>query len=222
MAETMMKKNRPHTIYKVAGKRVPGTTTITGMMAKPALIGWANKMGLQGIDTRSYVDEKADIGHCAHYMIECMLKGDEPDLSEYAPVAVDQAKYGYNRFIEWLTRQQQFQFIASEMQLVSAEHRFGGTADIYCKLGDLYTLIDIKTSESGIYPDMLHQVSAYVMLLRENEHPVDQAIVARVGRTEDAGPAQEERLEEEQISKYWQIFLHCRAIYELKKEVSWR
>ncbi len=218
MAETMMKKNRPHTIYKVDGKRVPGTTTVTGIMAKPALIGWANKMGLQGIDTRSYVDEKADIGHCAHYMIESHLKKAVPDLSEYAPVVVDQAENGYLRFLDWIGGRD-LKLIDSEMQLVSAAHRFGGTADVYCKLGDLYTLIDIKTSESGIYPDMLHQVSAYVMLLRENDYQVDQAIIVRVGRTEDGGF--ETRMVEP-VDKYWQIFLHCRAIYELKKEVSWR
>ena len=219
MAETMMKKNRPHTIYKVDGKRVPGTTTITGTLAKPALIGWANKKGLEGIDTRTYVDEKADIGHCAHYMIECDLKGEVPDLSEYAPVIVDQALNGHIRFMDWMKAQRQFEFIASEMILTSAEHRFGGTADVYCQLGEAYTLIDIKTSESGIYPDMLHQVSAYTMLLRENGYPVDQAIIVRVGRTEEGGF---ETRNVDHIEAYWEIFLHCRAIYELKKAVSWR
>ncbi|MBD3393661.1 MAG: hypothetical protein GF410_16730, partial [Chitinivibrionales bacterium] len=65
------KKGKVHTrYYNKAGKQVPGTTTITGVMNKSALVKWANGLGLRGIDVKNYVDELATIGTLAHYMIE--------------------------------------------------------------------------------------------------------------------------------------------------------
>jgi hypothetical protein len=43
--------SKAHTIYKTAeGVRVPGATTITGLLNKPYLVPWANKLGLEGIE----------------------------------------------------------------------------------------------------------------------------------------------------------------------------
>ena len=45
-------KSKAHQRYKLAdGTQVPGVTTITGQLNKPALIIWANRLGLQGIDS---------------------------------------------------------------------------------------------------------------------------------------------------------------------------
>ena len=47
------KRGRVHTVYKTKdGKRVPGVTTILGVINKPALVRWANNLGLQGIDSQ--------------------------------------------------------------------------------------------------------------------------------------------------------------------------
>ena len=38
--------SKAHTVYKLAdGTRVPGATTITGLLNKPHLVRWANKIG---------------------------------------------------------------------------------------------------------------------------------------------------------------------------------
>lgn len=67
---------KPHTIYRTAdGKRVPGVTTVLGIMNKPALVKWANTLGLQGIDSSAYVDETARVGTLAHEMIQEYLGG---------------------------------------------------------------------------------------------------------------------------------------------------
>ncbi len=45
------KRSKVHTRYKLKnGLLVPGVTTVTGVLDKPALIIWANRLGLQGID----------------------------------------------------------------------------------------------------------------------------------------------------------------------------
>ena len=70
------KRAKAHTIYKLAnGKRVPGVTTVLGVINKPALVKWANNLGLQGIDSTTYVDETAKVGTLAHEMIQEYLGG---------------------------------------------------------------------------------------------------------------------------------------------------
>ncbi|MBA7569795.1 hypothetical protein ES708_11536 [subsurface metagenome] len=65
-----MGKIAAHIIYRTrSGQSVPGVTTILSVLNKPALVPWANRMGLQGIDVAKYVDDKAAIGTLAHYLI---------------------------------------------------------------------------------------------------------------------------------------------------------
>lgn len=216
----MSAKHRAHQAYYVDGVRVPGVTTILGVLAKNALVPWANKLGLNGIDVRNYVDDMADIGRCCHYMIECDVKGEEPDLSDYSPNNVALAENGYLKWLEWKA-QHTFEPRESELQLVSHKYRYGGTCDIYGVADGKRTLIDIKTSGSGIYPDMEAQAAAYHQLLQENGYPVEQAYILRVGRS-DAEGFDDKRIDSVKIHTYFAIFEHCRMIYELKKQVGWR
>lgn len=218
MAEKLLRREKAHQRYyiEIDGKRtrVPGVTTICNVLAKPALVPWANRMGLQGIDTKNYVDSKAEIGTCAHYLIQCGLENREPDLSEFPPVTVDQAE---NAYLKWLDWSRDLEAIKCEMQLVSTVHRYGGTCDVYAKVKGAPCLVDIKTGKSGIWPEMRHQVSAYRQLLIENGYPVEQVWIVRVGRDELEG-FQTERVSN--IDKHFELFLHCRAIYELQKRLK--
>ena len=65
----------PHTKYVNSnGQEVPSVTQILGVINKPALINWANKMGLQGIKTSEVLRNTADIGTLAHEIIEKWIK----------------------------------------------------------------------------------------------------------------------------------------------------
>lgn len=218
MAEKVLNKTKAHQSYRKSdGTRVPGVTTVLGVLAKPALIAWANRMGLQGIDTRAYVDAKAEVGTCAHYLIECELRGEKPDLSEFAPISVDAAENGYLKFLSWRDGQPGFKWVASELQLVSEEHGYGGTVDILCEIDGKLTLLDIKTSGSGIWPEMKHQVAAYRQLCIENNYPVEQAVIIRVGRDDGEGF---ETATISDMDKHLDLFLHCLAVYRLQKELA--
>lgn len=207
-------KTRQHTVYKLAsGTRVPGVTTILGVLNKPALIPWANRLGLQGIDSTKYVDEKADIGTCCHYMIQCDVAGEEPDLDAFSPATVRAAENGYIKWLDW-RKGKAFRLILSEEPLVSEAHRFGGTIDIYAEVDNTLTLLDLKTSGSGIWPEMKHQVSAYKMLLEEHGHKVDECRILRVGRDESEG------FEEAvigNVAEHQRVFLLCRELYDAQK-----
>ena len=216
-------RTKPHTRYYVDGKQVPGVTTICGHMDKPALKYWANRLGLNGIDVKNYVDEKAKIGTCAHYLIECDVKQGRPNLSGFAPADVDLAENGFLKWLEWRKQNEPFELIGSEMQLIDPVLRYGGTLDIYAKIrGDVFALIDIKTSDSGIYPDMeLHVGGGYANLARVNSHEVDEVWILRVGRSSDSG-FDTKKISGEHQQIYFSIFSHLRAIHDLKKVVKWK
>jgi hypothetical protein len=217
MNTAISKTSRPHTQYKLAdGTRVPGVTTILGVIAKPALIGWANRQGLAGIDTTKYVQQAATAGTIAHYMIECHVTGKEPDLSQYPPDLVSIAENGFIKWLDWEAGQD-FKILLSEAAMVSEEHHYGGTIDVYAECRGEKVLIDIKTSDSGIWPEMRHQVAAYRAMLIENGHPVDRVTIVRVGKESTETFATETI---DNLDKHFELFLHAKEIYRLQKEIN--
>lgn len=212
-----MSRAKAHIQYKLKdGTRVPGVTTALNILAKPALIPWANRLGLQGIDVGKYVDEKADIGTCAHYLIECELKGLKPDLGDFSPNTVSEAENGYLKWLEW-AKGKDIKLLGSELAVVSEKYRYGGTVDIYALVDNVHTLVDLKTSGSGIWPEMRHQVAAYAKALEETGEKVDQVIIVRVGRSSSEG-FQTEIVGN--IEKHFELFLHALAIYQLQKALK--
>lgn len=200
--------------YTSSGEQVPGVTTVLGVLNKPALVPWANRLGLQGIDTSKYVDEAASVGTLAHYLIECRLKEEMPLLDDYTPAQLERAQYGVHAFNKWLSGHD-LKPLAVEVQLVSDEHRYGGTIDLVALIDGLPELVDIKTG-SGIWPEHEYQVGAYWKLLEESGQHIEGARILRIGRTE--GEGMEERiLTGVQVLNGWRLFQHCLAIHRLKK-----
>ena len=219
------KKAKQHTVYKNKDDvRVPGTTTITGVMDKPALVGWANKIGLEGIKVREYVDDLAAIGTLAHYMIEChinsLIQKAEilPDLSDSTPNQISSAENSFLKFLDWEGKNK-VEYFASELQLVSEKHQYGGTIDILAKVNDKNTLIDIKTCK-GIYNDHHTQVGGgYALLLEEAGYDLHDVRIIRVGRSEEEGTEAED-IQVPKLEAHKKRFLICRELYEINKIVN--
>jgi hypothetical protein len=215
-----MKQNkvRQHTIYKNKdGKRLCGVTTITGLLSKPQLLAWANRIGLEGLKMDAYVDDLASVGTLAHAMIISHLTGEKLDTNEYSHNDIDRAENAMISFLEW-HKNNPIEVVLSEQPLISEKYQFGGTPDIYGTLNGQQVIIDIKTG-SGLYADYLLQVTGYKMLLEENGHKVDKAILLRVGRDESEGF---ETKELSQFAPYEKIFTNLLEIRELKNKVNWR
>lgn len=219
MKDKLKGVSKAHTVYKTSdGQRVPGATTITGLLNKPYLIRWANNLGLEGIDSSKYVDEAASTGTLAHALIESNLKGETLDTSMFSPVQVDLAENAVLSFFEWKGRHS-IEPILCEVPLVSDKKRYGGTVDCYCKLDGKFTLLDFKTSKS-IYEDHLLQVGGgYKPLLIEHGYPVEQVRILRIGRDETEGFEERTLIETE---KYEGIFMRLVEIYNLKRELGWK
>ena len=184
-----MKRYNGHTKYTLKdGTLVPGVTTILKLLSKEALVGWANRLGLENIEVRRYVDELADIGSLAHYFVDCDVKGkprDPETLKDYTENHRVGAEICFNKFLEW-KKETGFEPIKSEINLVSEKYRFGGTVDLYGLRHNKKTLVDFKTGNS-IYPEAFTQVSAYKVLLLENGYEVEDQRIIRIGRSENEG-----------------------------------
>lgn len=142
-----------------AGVVVPGVTTVIGLLAKPALINWAWRLGLEGQDFNKVRDKAANIGTITHYMCECVLKGEEPDMSEFCEADINVATPMYNSFKKWF-KSNRLVLVGSEVGVVSEAWQFGGTIDLIALDDGVLTLFDIKTSK-GVYDEYKIQLSAY-------------------------------------------------------------
>lgn len=213
---TAAKTSRQHTVYKNSeGKRVPGVTTILGVMDKPALVSWANKLGLEGIESSKYVDALARIGTLAHYIIECYLNKELVDYGDYTENEKRTAENSVLKFFTWL-ESNKFEVIQTEMKLVSDKMNYGGSIDAYGILNGIYTCLDFKTCKA-CYPEHHTQVVAYSMLLKEAGHRVDQIKILRIGRDEAEGF---EEVTVGRIETHEKRFFTCQQLYEVNKELN--
>lgn len=209
----MSNKTKAHIRYKNKdGKIVPGVTTPLYVLAKPALIHWAWKLGIQGEDYKKYTDKMADIGTLAHYLIMCHLTKKEPDTSEYSKDDIDKAENCVLSFYEW-EKNHPVEPILVEEPLVSEEYQYGGTIDLLAKINGDLVLIDFKTGKA-IYSDMLYQVAAYKHLVIEAGYKLKKSMILRIGRDESEGFDDKEMSD---LSVQWEIFKACLNIYNLKK-----
>lgn len=202
-------------IYKnEKGKRVPSVTTILGLLNKPALVYWANKMGLNGINTRDYVDDKADIGTLAHKMVENYCNGKVVEYLDYEFEQVETAQIAFNKWLDYI-KDKEFDPIENELMMVHEELSYGGQIDIYANLEGKKTLIDIKTC-NGIYFEQYIQLSAYYMLLKEKGYEVDRAMIVRIGRDEEEGFEVKE-ITIDEMNILFEIFKSLLTVYNTKK-----
>ena len=240
--------NEPHQIYKnAAGKRLPGVTTICGVLDKPALRSWYADMERQGI--RKFItdwykergliegvfsclpekwfadvkkDRAADIGTVTHARCEAFLKGMELDEGGFDAELLDKSTNGWVRFHDWWTSAG-LAVLHSELQMVSEAMQVGGTADIVALAPDgALVLVDLKTSKASKwwpYPEVFAQVAAYAAMFEEVHRTAIGTIhVARIGKEED-DPGQTYTLSPAERDGGLRLFRAALEVYNVKKEI---
>jgi hypothetical protein len=208
---------KPHQIYRLAdGAQVVGVTTALGIIAKPQLIHAAWKLGMEKKDYKKEWGKSALIGSIAHWLIECHLKGVEADTEGIAKDDLSKAQNALNKFLSWWGLQKLI-LVASEEQLVSEAHGYGGTLDILAQTegGDIL-LIDIKSSKA-IYPEMFYQLAAYRQLCAESpsKPAIKKVVIVRIGKGES--PDDFEVQERADLGDDWQVFLAALKLYKRLK-----
>lgn len=213
-------KAKAHQKYTLGnGAVVPGVTTILSVIAKPELIFWANRKGLEGIDTRKFVDEAAVIGTLVHQMVEEDLGGEAWDRDEYSQAQIKIAERSFAKYLEW-KKGRDIATRLIEAKLVSEKFRFGGTCDWYGMFDGQYWLLDIKTSKA-VYPEFIYQVAAYKKLLLEAGFKVTRTGILRLGRNEDEG-FEFRTLGKAELTDGWKTFKAAHRLYLEKKNFEGR
>lgn len=226
----IQEKVRTHVIYKkLDGSRLPGVTTILGILNKPALLSWAWGLGNQGISMDAYRDDLAGVGKLVHAMI---LEHYSPQLAfdknEYSANDHDRAANSFLSFLEWERRHTVKPYLL-ETAMVDEEEEYGGTPDFVGLVDDIPTLLDFK-SGSGIYKESFYQGASYRHLVEfgffladeERKIPIgyktDRAIILNIGRAENEDFT--EVVINRPQSVEWEIFRAARRIYRLEKELK--
>lgn len=172
-----------HTVYKNRdGKRLPGVTTVLGMLNKPALLKWAWECGKNGLELERTRQVAADVGTVAHALCEAHLRGLELDRDNIAPDVLRKAETSFLRFLDWWDKER-LEMVHSELAMVSETMQVGGTLDVLAKRSDgRRVVVDLKTSK-GIYDEMLIQAATYAAMYEETTgEPVAEVFVVRIGK----------------------------------------
>lgn len=198
--------------YLQDGTRVPSVTTIIGAtFAKPALTAWANRLGLQGIDSDTVRDQRAGEGSCMHEHIRAHLRLEDPDLSPFSPSAKAAGLMGFLRWRrEWFDRHD-VQVVEIERPLVSEQHRYGGTPDLIACVDGRLELLDWKTSKQ-VYREHLVQAAAYAAMAWELGHRIEAVRVVAVS-TEADGEVKEHVVGVLDVRPHFQAFLAALRLY---------
>ncbi len=208
-------KTKAHTQYYLnTGDAIPGVTTILNtILAKPALIHWAWKCGMDGQDYRKVRDNAGDVGTITHLLIMAHLTNKELDLSEYSQQDIGIAQNCMTSFHEW-EKSHKLEPIIVEAPLSSDIYGYGGTPDCLARVNGELELLDFKTGKA-IWNEFFYQLAAYRQLLIEQGYNnLNRARILRFGKSNDEG------FEDRLITKFeneFDLFLHCLSIYNLLK-----
>lgn len=215
MRAEQTRASTPHQRYYLDGIQVPGVTTVLKVLSKPALVGWANRLGLEGIAVDSYVDSLASIGKAAHGLLEARLEGEPFDTSDFTPNEIAAAERSVAKYDEWATGKE-IVVHAAEVQMVSEQYRFGGTADAILEIDGVLTVCDFKTGK-GLYPEHVFQGAAYAALALENGWDIEAIRILNIPRAES------ESFQERLVTDWayeWDVFLAALAVYEAQRKLK--
>jgi len=197
------------------GDRIPSVTQILDhVWAKPGLVAWANREGLNGRSHTVARDAAARAGTLAHEIILSKIGGPEPEVDKYARGTVSEARVSAHHARDWMERHK-WEPIMVEESLVHEKLGYGGTPDWYGRLDGVLTVLDIKTGRK--WPEHAIQLAGYAELLTAQKpaHAVD-AVVALYCPRKLSGKAQDIRWEGEKIDLIAKAWKNCLTMYELR------
>jgi hypothetical protein len=124
----------------------PSVTQLISLLDKPALLKWANKIGLQGINIEDYKKQSFSKGNYYHNQIENYIKNNTPF----------EDKMFFNRF----------QYFFNDKEIISCEKNiendfYLGRYDIKIKHNEITYICDFKSNQKKVYFENILQLSAY-------------------------------------------------------------
>ena len=242
----MKKRNR----YEDSkGNKIPGVTSVTGCMSKPALIGWAAKMTSEHVEKywkpgKSYEadqielvlqdaknahrrkkTEAGDFGSDIHALVESYIGG---QITPEQVMDSDQRK-ALENFIKVTDG---WEWLGAEIIVIHEDKKplpkdkepclpYGGTADGIAKLpSGMIILSDVKTS-TGVWPEMDLQVAMYCYA-----KPTDESLKEVWSKIEEARILHFDKTRntweilERDVKEQYKYIPHIRMTYEWKKQFA--
>ena len=208
--------------------KIPSVTTITSMLGKPFLVGWAANQAVDfmvanikpGVpydelqlnswfrDARKAHNQKkqdaADIGSMVHQWISDYIGGKNPDM----PVN-ESMNTSITNFLKWKD-DNKVKFNLSEQPVYSKEYGYCGRLDFVANIDGSLFLGDIKTSKE-IYSDYWIQLSAYG-IARAEEFPNEDYKHQGIIRISKDGSFEFKTSDDP--SACFDAFLCCKGLYE--------
>lgn len=207
--------NEAKHLYTVGGYKVDGTTSVLGVINKPALMPWGIKMAVLYIEEqlkpgvaydeiqittmlseakmahRRKSKEAADIGSLVHNWCKEWIAGNAPELPVH-----EEAKRAVGKFLAWV-KEKNVKFLESERMLYSKRWGYAGTVDFIAEIDGKVYVGDFKTS-TGIWDEYWFQVAAYQQAYTEEfpDKKIDGTMIVRIGK-EHADIEIEERTPED-------------------------
>lgn len=166
---------------RVDGLKLPGATTVLNVLAKPALIPWANRMGREAVaeyltpfvgqiltqealakalaEAKDRPDEvkdtAANTGTRAHTLLQEFVEGKTPDVPTDLQPVVD----GY---LQLRKSNPNLTFSFAELMVYCPECKYAGTADGIGERNGKPILFDYKTSNAIYEEEYSAQLAAYM------------------------------------------------------------
>jgi hypothetical protein len=209
----------PKAGYWIGNTRVPSVSTILGNLGwgTENLLRWAANLGLEGIDYEKERGKAADVGTCAHELIDAYTTKRAPDTDHFDADTIEQARAPFRAYCAW-AKAHRIEVLATEFPLVSSALRYGGTPDAVVRMNRTETiLLDYKTSK-WLMPKHIIQAVAYLDLIAECKGKyLDKAIILRVGRD---GEFKTLTVEGETITQARSAFYHLLELHKLKSPLE--
>lgn len=156
--------------FNSKGNEVPSVTTVLNVLNKEGLLEWSNNLGKRGIDYKSFLESKANLGSLVHECIEAELKQVAPAIITNT-ATLNKVKEYVNTF---KTVKEGLKISNAETEVSLSCEEFGGTLDLICDIALLNrtvtVLADFKTSKQP-YITQFIQLAGYLELLKRNNHP---------------------------------------------------
>lgn len=212
-------KGRLHQTYVRAsnGEKLVGATSVINRncaWGQYFLNKWQiNRMKL-GKDPQKEMEIAGEIGTLTHYLIQCHLEGNEPELGEYGQDFIDNARHNLDGFVKWADRVG-FKHKLIEHDVASEVLPYGGRIDLICEIEGEEVLGDIKTSK-GIYRKHEMQVVAYAKAYEE-KHGV---FLPQVFLHVYGGRCTTQWVEEEDVPKLWEAFKALCVLEQCRKSLG--
>lgn len=169
--------------YSYDNAYVPRVTEVLSLINEDYLIRWANAIGLRHKNYDTELNRAATIGTFVHDFSDCIMRGENVDLSVVDRSIVNNVYNGITCFKNWwesLNKNYKVEIIFIEKELICKY--FGGTCDVLLKINDKIYLGDFKTSNHIGYKYYMQLAAYRYILLVEHGINIDGTFILQLSK----------------------------------------